>query len=63
MRNVIKYSILTLAGAAALGAVFIAKAWKGIRTNGGAAWARDLFLYSLVYLCGLFVVMVLDHVL
>lgn len=54
---------ITLAGAAGLGLVFLAKAWNGLRTNGGAAWARNLFLYSLVYLTGLFVFMVIDHVL
>jgi len=54
---------ITLAGASGLGLVFLAKAWKGLRTNGGAAWARNLFLYSLVYLSGLFVFMVIDHVL
>lgn len=54
---------LTLAGSIGLGGVFLWKAWKGLRTEGGAAWARDLFLYSLVYLSGLFVVMALDHVL
>lgn len=54
---------ITLAGASGLGLVFLAKAWNGLRTNGGAAWARNLFLYSLLYLSGLFIVMVIDHVL
>jgi protoheme IX farnesyltransferase len=54
---------ITLAGASALGGVFLWKAWRGLQTEGGSAWARDLFLYSLVYLCGLFVVMAFDHVL
>jgi protoheme IX farnesyltransferase len=54
---------LTLAGSLALGGVFLWKAWQGLRTEGGAVWARDLFLYSLGYLSGLFVVMALDHVL
>jgi len=54
---------LTLAGSFGLGGVFLWKAWKGLKTNGGPIWARDLFLYSLVYLCGLFTLMVLDHVL
>jgi protoheme IX farnesyltransferase len=54
---------ITLAGAAALGGVFLWKAWRGLQTEGGSAWARDLFLYSLVYLCGLFAVMAVDHVL
>jgi protoheme IX farnesyltransferase len=54
---------ITLAGAAGLGGVFLWKAWRGLQTEGGSAWARDLFLYSLVYLCGLFAVMAVDHVL
>tara|TARA_B100000530_G_scaffold331785_1_gene277053 strand:- start:588 stop:1487 length:900 start_codon:yes stop_codon:yes gene_type:complete len=54
---------ITLAGSLGLGGVFLWKAWKGLKIEGGAAWARDLFLYSLVYLSGLFVVMALDHVL
>jgi protoheme IX farnesyltransferase len=54
---------ITLVGASGLGLVFLAKAWKGLRTNGGAMWARNLFLYSLVYLSGLFVFMVIDQVL
>ena len=41
----------------------LAKAWNGLRIHGGAAWARNLFLYSLVYLSGLFVFMVIDQVL
>jgi len=53
---------ITLAGASGLGLVFLAKAWRGLRTKGGADWARNLFLYSLIYLSGLFVVMVIDHV-
>ena len=54
---------ITLVGASGLGLIFLAKAWKGLRTNGGAAWARNLFLYSLIYLSGLFIFMVVDHVL
>ncbi len=54
---------ITLAGAVGLGIVFLAKAWNGLRIHGGAAWARNLFLYSLVYLSGLFVFMVIDQVL
>jgi len=53
----------TLAGAVSLGVVFLAKAWNGLKINGGADWARNLFLYSLIYLSGLFVVMVIDHML
>jgi protoheme IX farnesyltransferase len=54
---------LFLAGASGLGLVFLVKAWKGLRNQGGAVWARDLFFYSLIYLSGLFIVMVIDHVL
>ena len=54
---------LTLAGAIGLGGVFLWKAWRGLKTSGGPIWARDLFLYSLVYLSGMFVLMALDHVL
>ncbi len=55
--------IVTLVGATVLGGRFIWKAWQGLRSEGGAPWARDLFLYSLIYLSGLFVVMALDNVL
>lgn len=54
---------LTLAGVVGLGGGFLWKAWTGLKTNGGGTWARDLFLYSLVYLTGLFAVMALDQVL
>ncbi len=54
---------LTLAATVGLGGVFIWKAWRGLKMRGEAIWARDLFLYSLVYLSGLFVFMALDHVL
>ena len=54
---------LTLIGTVVLGGVFIWKAWRGLRTSGEAEWARDLFLYSVVYLVGLFGLMALDHVL
>jgi len=52
-----------LAGTVVLGGLFVWKAWQGLRTAGEAAWARDLFLYSVVYLVGLFALMALDHVL
>jgi protoheme IX farnesyltransferase len=54
---------LTLAGAVGLGAIFIWKAYRGLKIEGGPIWARDIFLYSLVYLSGMFVLMVLDHTL
>jgi protoheme IX farnesyltransferase len=53
---------LTLAGGLGLGGVFLWKAWRGLKISGGPLWARDLFLYSLVYLSGMFVLMALDHV-
>lgn len=55
--------IITLCGAASLGGIFLFKAYKGLKNEGGAVWARDLFLYSLVYLSGLFVIMAIDHAL
>lgn len=55
--------VLTLCGSIALGGIFMWKAWKGLRVEGGPIWARDLFLFSLVYLSGMFVLMVLDHAL
>ena len=55
--------IVTVIGSAALGIPFLWKAWRGLRIKGDAVWARDLFLYSLLYLSGLFVVMAVDHVL
>lgn len=55
--------MLTLAGTAALGGVFVWKAWKGLTKKGDGIWARDLFLYSVIFLVGLFVLMALDHVL
>ena len=55
--------IITVVGSVALGVPFLWKAWRGLRINGDAVWARDLFLYSLLYLSGLFVVMAFDHVL
>lgn len=55
--------ILTFSAAVALGAVLLAKAYKGLKNQGDAAWARDLFLYTLVYLSGLFIVMAIDHAL
>jgi protoheme IX farnesyltransferase len=54
---------LTLVGIFGLGGLFIWKAWRGLKTEGGPIWARDLFLFSLVYLSGMFILMALDHVL
>ena len=39
-----------LVGATVLGGRFIWKAWQGFQSEGGALRARDLFLYSLIYL-------------
>jgi len=55
--------IITVIGSLALGIPFLWKAWVGLRTQGDAVWARNIFLYSLLYLSGLFVVMAFDHVL
>ncbi|MEC8192462.1 MAG: heme o synthase [Myxococcota bacterium] len=54
---------LTALGTAGLGGVFLWKAVKGVRTSGGAVWSRDLFLYSVVYLLGIFIFMAADQVL
>ena len=54
---------ITLYGGLLLGGVFLWKAFMGIRTGGGAIWARDLFFFSLVYLSGMFVLMAADHIL
>ena len=47
--------------AALLGAVFIAWAAAGLRRAAEGAWARSLFLYSIVYLTLLFVALVVDR--
>lgn len=46
-----------------LGLVFIWRAWQGYRDEEGARWARQLFLYSLVYLTTLFVTLAVDKLL
>jgi heme o synthase len=51
---------LYLSVATILGAAFVALAWSGVRRAAGARWARRTFLYSLVYLTGLFAALVLD---
>ena len=55
--------LLTFACAVSLGAILLKKAYIGLKTEGGAVWARDLFLYTLVYLTGLFLIMAIDHAL
>jgi protoheme IX farnesyltransferase len=40
-----------------LGLGFVALGWKGLVEGLGNRWARNVFLYSLVYLTGLFVVL------
>ena len=50
---------LYLATAAVLGAAVLAQGFGGVRA-GGARWARNVFLASIVYLPVLFTVMVLD---
>jgi len=47
--------------AALLGAVFIGWAVAGLRRAAEGAWARSLFLYSIVYLTLLFVALVVDR--
>jgi protoheme IX farnesyltransferase len=47
--------------AALLGAVFIGWAAAGFRRAAANAWARSLFLYSIVYLTLLFVALVIDR--
>jgi heme o synthase len=47
--------------AALLGAVFIGWAAAGLRRAAAGAWARSLFLYSIVYLTLLFVALVIDR--
>ena len=48
-----------LVTAAVLGALVLVQGLGGVRT-GGAKWARNVFLASIVYLPVLFAVMVLD---
>lgn len=49
--------------AAALGIAFVMLAASGMRGSGGAAWARHVFLYSLLYLPALAAGMVISHAL
>ncbi|MCB9781013.1 MAG: protoheme IX farnesyltransferase [Alphaproteobacteria bacterium] len=44
----------------ALGGVLLYQAFEGIRSEGGAKWARKLFLWTLVYMTGLFAALGLD---
>lgn len=48
------------AAAVSLGAVFVALAAAGLRGGRGGAWARRVFLYSILYLPALATVLVLD---
>ncbi len=50
-----------LAAATLLGAVFIGWAAAGFRRSATRAWARSLFLFSLVYLTLLFVALAIDR--
>jgi protoheme IX farnesyltransferase len=47
--------------ATALGALFIAWGLAGFRRAASAAWARSLFLFSIVYLTLLFVALIVDR--
>jgi protoheme IX farnesyltransferase len=49
--------LLTQAVGLLLGLGFVALGWKGLVEGLGNRWARNVFLYSLVYLTGLFVVL------
>jgi protoheme IX farnesyltransferase len=49
-----------LAAAGILGAGFLAVALRGLRADAGRAWARSVFLASLVYLTVLFTVLMID---
>jgi len=51
---------LYLGTAVALGTIFVLLAARGLRRRAGAAWARNTFVYSLVYLTVLITVLVLD---
>ncbi len=53
--------LLTLAATVVLGAILLAKAYKGLKHQGGPVWAQNLFMYTLVYLSILFVIMAIDH--
>ncbi len=55
--------VATLAGSIVLGGIFLWRAWTGMRRSLGADWARALFLFSLLYLSGIFVLMTLDQIL
>lgn len=51
---------VTLVGGTLLGLWFLSLAWKGLRTQGGAKWARRFFFASLIYLTGMFVALGVD---
>lgn len=53
----------TAIGGSVLGLLFLRRAWNGYRRRLGPRWARSLFLYSLVYLSGLFAALALDTLL
>jgi heme o synthase len=47
--------------AGVLGALFLLLAGSGLRARSGAAWAKGVFAYSIVYLTLLLVVLVVDR--
>lgn len=51
-----------LAFSMGLGAVFLALGAVGLRQSAGERWARSVFAYSMVYLAGLLLVLVVDRV-
>lgn len=52
--------VASVVAAAVLGAAFLALAVQGLVRRLGPPWARKTFAYSLVYLTGLFLVLMLD---
>jgi heme o synthase len=52
--------LLTAAGGTLLGGWWLWLAFDGFRRKLGAKWARNFFLYSLIYLSGLFGIMGID---
>jgi heme O synthase-like polyprenyltransferase len=46
--------------AGVLGALFLAYAVRGLRSESGPRWARGLFSYSIVYLTLLFAALLFD---
>ncbi|MGO1133634.1 heme o synthase [Bacillus subtilis] len=43
-----------------LGGIWIKKSIKGFKTDDDVKWAKDMFVYSLIYFCLLFFIMMID---